>query len=251
MRLDYKTMAKKSSGASAAREAARLAAAGKKRKEGDSAPVARQRRLIGFTGIVVLIVILGVGLVVFARIGRDVSARPRQNEDHWHSAYGVWDCAGNGGLGEFLPAFQSTNDPVGIHSHQDGVIHVHPWYERASSKNAKLLHFYEAMGIEVTEEAIVLDNGRRLEAGVECDGKPSIITVHRWRDINSLNRDSVVYEEDLGDIRFLQQGEAFVIARAPDGADVPTPPQLHIDATFGATPGLQSRVPDDVDLDNG
>ena len=240
-------MAKKSTGAAAAKEAARVASEGRNSKEGRTG--GGRRKILSFSTLVVVILVLGTLLVVFARITRDVSAQPRQNEDHWHSAYGVWDCAANNGTGAFMPPFQSTDDDVGIHSHQDGVIHIHPWFDSASGRSATLEHFFEAMRVSVSEEAIVLPNGTRLEAGVECDGKPSVITVRRWRDLNNLNRDSVVYEEKFNNVRFINTGEAFVISRAASGSDVPTPPNAHVNSALQSTPGLQSRPPLEAEAD--
>lgn len=241
-------MNKKSSGASAAQDIARVAATGKQGKESTSAGGSR-RRIFRFSSIVVAVLILGVGLVTAAKLTRDFLPRPRQNDDHWHSAYGTWDCAANGGVGAFEPGFTSTNDPVGIHSHSDETIHVHPWFERASGNDATMSHFFEAMGVEVAPEAITMPDGRVLAAGVECGGEPSIITVRRWRDLNSLERDPIIYTENFGDIRFFDSGEAFVIARAPEGADVPPPRQSAIDGAKASSPDLISRPPIPLDTE--
>lgn len=165
---------------------------------------------------------------------------PRVNEDHWHAGYAVWDCATNRGFGGFYLSFSSTNDPLGIHSHGDGVIHIHPWDESASGENATMSHFFEAVGVQVTPEAIVMPSGKILASGAECAGKPSIITVRRWRDINSLERDPIVYTENFGDIRFWATGEVFIIARAPVGVDLVPPPGV-LENTYNSTEGLIER----------
>ena len=232
-------MAKKSktSAIEAAREAARVAAAGRQKK--DSSKDSGRRFKVSFGTMVSVIIVLGIVLVAYSYSVRDVAARPRQNEDHWHSAYGVYDCASE----NFLAPFQSQNDPLGIHSHQDGVMHIHPWFDRSSGRNATLGHFLDAMGASVTEEAITLPGGRELAAGEECGGKPSKIMVLLWRDINNLGRQAVVHTKDFHDIRFTEDGQAYTIARAVDSDDVMHPPLDHITSALGSSPHLQSRSP--------
>ena len=90
----------------------------------------RERREIVFPLALAMVVILGVALVVFARSSRAPASAPRVGNDHWHSAYAIFDCD------RFLPAFTSAADPDGIHSHQDGVVHVHPWNSSAAGEQA-------------------------------------------------------------------------------------------------------------------
>jgi len=62
--------------------------------------------------------------------------------DHWHSAFGVYAC------GEFT-APENPNDPRGIHTHGDGLIHTHPFEDAAAGENATLGVFFEAVGIDL------------------------------------------------------------------------------------------------------
>lgn len=178
-----------------------------------------------FPALVVLIIVAGTALVAFAYTTRDVQARPVQNEDHWHSPYALWDCAEGEG-GDFLPHFTSTDDALGIHSHDDAIIHIHPYFEAASGENATLEDFMTAMRAEISDDAITLDDGRVLGEDVTCDGEPAIIQVHRWEFASSVDEAPEVFTEDMGDIRFLNNGEAWIIARAPEGAELPPPPSI-------------------------
>ena len=223
-----------------------------------------RRPSLGFPAIIAIIVVLGVALVAFAANNRETAARPRQNEDHWHSPYAVWDCV-NGGTADdpiFEPVFDSSRDEEGIHSHQDGVIHIHPFFDRTAGRNAQVKAFFREMGAEISEEAIVMPGGIELGieeertivddegnpildengnvqteiAPVECDGDPVIIQVARWRRSSQLERDPVIYTEDLEDVRFLADQEAFVFARAPEGADIPPPPEDRVDLGRNLSP---------------
>ena len=58
--------------------------------------------------------------------------------DHWHSAWGVYVCD------KFVKLPEPTgNDPVGIHTHGDGLIHTHPFSEKAAGKIAIMARFFE------------------------------------------------------------------------------------------------------------
>lgn len=191
---------------------------------------------MGFPLVILTIFVLGSLLVAYAYNGRDKELRPRQLDDHWHSPYLVYDCVaaqeeGNDG---FLPPFTSTRDERGVHSHSDGVIHIHPFVSTTAGRNANFNAFFSEMGLGgieagISEDAIVLGDGTRLEAGVDCGGEPAIIQIARWRRLTQLDRDPVIYTDNLGEVRFLADGEAFTMARAPEGAELPPPPQERID----------------------
>lgn len=223
-----------------------------------------RRPRLGFPAIIAIIVVLGSALVAFAATNRETAARPRQNEDHWHSPYAVWDCV-NGATADdpiFEPPFQSSRDEEGIHSHQDGVIHIHPFFDRTAGRNAQVRAFMREMGGRITEDAIEMPDGRIFgveeertivdeegnpvldedgneqteTAPVECDGEPVIIQVARWHRSSQLDRDPVIYTEDLESVRFFADQEAFVFARAPEGADIPPPPEDRVTLGRGLSP---------------
>ena len=113
----------------------------------------RSRPAWGFPALIALICLLGIGVVVYARSTRDALAEPVQNLDHWHAVYGVYNCNATGeGDAKFLPGFLSTQDDTGIHSHGDGVMHIHPFFELSSGDNAQVRHWMSEMNIEITPE---------------------------------------------------------------------------------------------------
>ena len=210
--------------ASSAKKVARAARAGA--TTGPS-----ERREIGFPALVAAIIVVGLVLVVWARTTRDAQPEPTL-QDHWHSAYGVYDCVS----GSFLPQFESEFDPEGIHSHGDSLIHIHPFSDGVTGKKAVLGVFMDAMGAAFTGDGIELPGDQLLATGVECDGEPAVIQVARWTNgIVAEGEPDEIILEDFDDIRFLANGEAFTIARAPIGANIPVP--LSLDA-LAATVGL-------------
>jgi hypothetical protein len=102
----------------------------------------------GFIGV---IVVLGTIGIVFSKSQQDATADdtpPRaagegQAGDHWHAAIGFNFC------GQFQPDIADEADPLGIHTHADGVVHIHPFRQASAGRNATLGVFFEAVNAEV------------------------------------------------------------------------------------------------------
>ena len=215
---------------------------------------ARERREIAFPLALAVVVILGVALVVFARSSRTPAAAPRVGNDHWHSAYAIYDCD------RFLPAFTSAADPDGIHSHQDGVVHIHPWNSSAAGDRADLDVFFEAMGARITDDEISGPGIGVLEAGSDCNGEPTVIRAVRFTQIDpttigtastltELYEATDTYTDDFGDVRLLGDLEAFTFARVPAGADIPPPPEDRLQTALGASAGNLISTGPETELD--
>ena len=217
---------------------------------------ARERRELGFPLMLAAVMVLGLALVFVARSSRAPAEAPRVSHDHWHSAYAISDCD------RFLPAFTSRADPDGIHSHQDGVIHIHPWNSSASGDDADLDVFFESMGARVTDQEISGPGIDDLEAGSDCNGEPTEIRSVRFSRITvdpdadePISGLSDVYEaveeftDDFGDMRLLEDLEAFTFARVPAGAEVPPPPEDRLQTALRASVGnlVSSGPQTDVD----
>ena len=221
---------------------------------------ARERRELGFPLALAAVVILGVALVVFARSSRTPAEAPRVGNDHWHSAYAIYDCD------RFLPAFTSAADPDGIHSHQDGVVHIHPWNSSAAGDRADLDVFFEAMGARITDDEISGPGIGVLEAGTDCNGESTVIRAVRFTRIDPSDPDapraddpatrltdvfevSEEFTDDFGDVRLLGDLEAFTFARVPAGAEIPPPPEDRLQLAFEASAGNQVSTGPRTDLD--
>ena len=215
--------------------------------------VGQQRRLIGFPAVVVLIILIGIGVVAVARTQRDAEAHPGLS-DHWHSAYGVWDCTDGDG-GAFQPVFEGrTNsqgypyDPEGIHSHADGLIHVHPFTANAAGEDAVMAKFFEAMFVKMDVNGITAaEFGVISAADAVCGGQPAVMQIVRWSSALTAvaaEPDERIYE-DFGDVRFKNDGEAFTIALAPRDAVVPLPP------TVNELPGVSPSLVADLSQPEG
>jgi uncharacterized integral membrane protein len=207
------------------------ASSAKKIKRVQQAGVSRapgQRRNLGYPALVGGIVIVGLVLVFFARNQREAQATesPVANQDHWHAAIGIDIC------GEFEenPADDGP-DSKGIHTHQDGLIHIHPFVAGAAGDKATLSVFADQIGLEVTDHSITLPNGKSYVNGEDCtdeDGKKTEgrVALYVWPPQATEATDPDVVTKDIAGVRFTENGQAFVLAFVPKGTDVPLPPSI-------------------------
>ncbi len=170
---------------------------------------------MGFPIAVALVVILGSLLVGWARTDREATSAPRVG-DHWHSAYDIYVCDG------YRSKVVLETDPNGIHSHGDGLLHIHPFNKLASGSDATLGEFFSAFGGRIDDSSLVLDTGEELVEGADCGGQPMVLKVARF-DADDMERDPEIVTEDLEGVRFLKNREAFTIAMVPADVDPPAP----------------------------
>lgn len=227
--------------ASSAKKVARAARAGGSRRPG-------QPRALGFPLVIAALAVLGLGLVVYARSAREAQAEPTVGQ-HWHSAYGINVC------GEWQPNLNDVGeDLLGIHTHGDGLIHIHPTGSDAAGANATLSHFFDQVGVDVKGEQITFPGGTQLRSRKNrCDGKRGVLQVARWasaEDADDGKEPAEVHtagDEAIEKMRFHNDGEAFTVAFLADGSKIP-PPQS-TEALSGvsdapqAPPGAGGPVP--------
>ncbi len=211
-----------------------------------------------FPVVVTVIIVLGLALVVYARQSRpsvDASGAPQQS-DHWHHAYGFYLCdtwfklegdAEQPGTDDFTQ-YQRT----GIHSHEDGLIHWHPFSSAAVGSNATLSVFLDTYGVELTnskltfpenqepaireqfaaadpanEELVARENVLEWEDGDACpvDGSDenAELKVVVWNNFTDTD-DGTTYIADFDNIRLDQDQMVVAIAFVPDDTDISMPP---------------------------
>lgn len=211
---------------SSAKKVARVAAS-----SGSSSTPNKSARWL-FPAAIVAIVALGVGAVVYARSRNeglgDNSTKPRAQlsqgtpSDHWHAAFAINVC------GKELDALEDTQDDVlGIHTHGDGLAHVHPFSTRAAGKQATLGRYFDMTGLTVTDDGFKLANGKVYKEGVTtCDGKPAEVVMGYWPvALEAATKDpSKIITEDFASTRFAKDKVAFTLAVVPKGSrDIPPP----------------------------
>jgi hypothetical protein len=197
-----------------------------------------------FPAIVVVVVIVMLALVVYARASRPTDGSgPPQLGDHWHAAYGFYVCDDTGAA--FLPNLQGNKEEqtvdsagntvyanrdfrlTGIHSHDDGVIHYHPYTSRATGNRARLGVFLDVYDVKLTDTVLELpaeQGGQKFDTeSYKCGGEDTQIRVRVWNSFADPG-DYRDYVTDFRNIRIDRNGMAFTIAVVPKGKDIPQPP---------------------------
>lgn len=229
--------------ASSAKKVARLAQKGKGRK-------VRFQGGTLFPAVMVGVSIVGLALIVYSRASiPDRNVAPTI-EDHWHASYGFYACD------QWLPDLQGNKEEVdstgalvndefrrtGIHSHDDGVMHWHPYTSAATGRNAKLGVFLDVYGIKLSDSKMTFpedQGGAVYEEGVtkckDADGKEvdGQIAVYAFEAYNTPDEFST-YITNFGDIRLKQDSMAFAIVFAPVGERPGLPPSAKDLPTLGA-----------------
>jgi hypothetical protein len=216
--------------ASSSKKVARAAQTGGGRLAGPKRPY-------GFYGGIAVVVLIGLVLVLTSRDQRReefaLSAEtegPIANQDHWHAAYGVYLCD------NFSPQIEDQRDPQGIHTHADGIIHIHPFVRRAAGKNATLGKFFDAVRGDLSDTTIQIPGGEEYSEGDdECGGKPGQVVVKVNDKVVTTNvRDVKMNDRDLITIAFVAEGT---------GKDVPPPPSAPGLDNLSDVPQAQQQPP--------
>jgi len=198
-----------------------------------------------FPLIVAIVVVLGLSLVVYARQSRPAAdASPPTIDDHWHQAYGFYLCdtwvqlTGNkeDSAAPGFDEFQRT----GIHSHDDGIIHWHPFTSASVGRRAKLSLFMDVYGVQLDNDKLVFPEDQRSqlaepfqadgifeEGETKCtvDGKEedAELKVVVWDNFSDTD-DGTTYIADFDNIAVNQDAMVFSIAFVPADTAVGMPP---------------------------
>lgn len=168
--------------------------------------------------VLVLLAMAGCGRDTTVATGAEGTVVPGGVGDHWHTAFAVWDCD------RFLPPFADRGeDRKGVHSHVDGLIHLHPFTEEATGDEAVLGLFLDQVGIDTSSSELSLPGGRVLQAGADCDGQPGELVTLRWADVTASDPPQI--EDRAGRVP-LRDCSAVVLAFRAPGADVGLPPAV-------------------------
>jgi hypothetical protein len=207
-----------------------------------------------FPAAVLAVIIIGLFTIVYARQSRpDPGSFPPQVGDHWHAAYGIYVCD------TWLPKFTGNKEEVsidpntggeiyisddygltGIHSHDDGVIHYHPFSTRAVGKRARLGIFLDVYDIELNTDRLALPEEQGGDVydvdDFQCDGQDVEIKVVAWDSYTDTGK-GVTNITDLADVRITNDGMVFAVAVVPVGTEVSMPPWAAELPELGAVDG--------------
>lgn len=208
--------------------------------------------------------ILGLALIVYARqtLPAADSSEPTINQ-HWHAAYGFYLCDTwyqlQGNLEERDSQGQFTNVKFlqsGIHSHDDGVMHWHPYTSKAVGRNAVLGVFLDTYGVELTNDSIkfpannVLGSTDEYIAGeTKCNGEDAEVAVKVWKSFTDTDG-GTRYIANMDKIHIDNDGMVFAIYFTPRDADQTMPPWAKDLPQLGAVDTGQIRPEDLLQSDS-
>jgi hypothetical protein len=168
---------------------------------------------LGWNLAIGVIVILGIGGIVVSRTGSGTSGGAGlEIGDHWHAALGVnicgeWEPA----QPEFTSQFDNPSLYAGIHTHDDGIIHMEPQSSADTGANATVGNFAEFGGWDLGSDSFETWTGKAQRNGDTCpDGQAGTV---RWA-VNGKER-----EGDPGDLA-PGDGDVVVIAFIPDSVNI-------------------------------
>jgi hypothetical protein len=203
---------------------------------------ARGRGSLLWPSMLTLAVIVGTVLIFYSRAENQTSIDniPPQPGDHWHTAYGFFICD------HFLPPIADQSDPLGIHTHGEGVVHIHPAAAAASGAKATFGVFMDAVGGKVSRSEIKVPGQKTWKNGMKCGSKEGRVEARAWSEQRASATGRPV-REDPADYR-MHDRDQLVIAFVPEGTAIPRPPsapnldQLS-DVPSSSAPGATTTVP--------
>jgi hypothetical protein len=151
----------------------------------------------------------------------------------------VTDAQGN------VSAVNEDYGATGVHSHDDGVIHYHPFSGRAVGRRAKLSVFLDVYNVELDTDHLKLpaeQGGDEYSVDdYQCNGEDVEIKVVAWDTHTDTGKGST-YITDLADVRISQNNMVFAIVVAPPDKDIVMPPWAANLLELGAAD--QANVPE-------
>jgi hypothetical protein len=200
-----------------------------------------------FAAAIVAIVVLGLGVVVIARNtftdSQSNTDAPRANIndgkpfDHWHSAFAMNVCGK-----ELPPLAQPATDPLGIHTHGDGLIHIHPFTVNASGKHATMKKFWDLTNLKVTNDGFKDPATDKVYKAGEttCGGKPTELVMAFWKngETAASTKPDKFFTKDFNNVNYTDNLSAYTLALVVKGdRNVPAPSSAANIAQLGAADG--------------
>ena len=213
---------------SSAKKVARLAQKGKGKK-------VRFQGGTLFPTVMAAIVIVGTGLISYARQAPAASDVAPTTSDRWHIPFGIYHCDG------YLPDLAIDKQKAdtadenftkyGVFSREDGVIR---WYPQIASagKKAKLGLYLDTYGVKVTTKGITFpaEQNKGVSYAVDKDqckdksGKlvDAQVQVIAWPKAGE-DANSKRYITDFSNVRILNDEMAIAVAYVAPGTQIPLP----------------------------
>ena len=207
---------------SSAKKIARLAEASKNRK-------GRKVRMQGgslFPTMIFVIVVLGVGLIAYARQSQERVSALDTAKQTYYTAFGIYKCDA---FIENLPDATQLGQDIatvkpGAFIESPGVVRWEPQV-LSGERRAKLETIFELYGLKVTNDSIefpsTLNNGEKItEIDTKCGDKNATVQVVVWDTKAASSKVSIA---ELGNVRLTGNGMAITLAFVAKDVEVPQP----------------------------
>lgn len=185
-----------------------------------------------FLPVIFLVCVVGIGSVLFLANNRESNRAVAPlvpvpslgiEGDHWHQAFAIYACD------SFLPDIpQEIPSSEGIHTHGDGLLHIHPFSVSASGNNATIGAYFRATQATLTDSVYTPGpfeiGGRVLDEAEGCNGEPAELQLAVWDNAFSTDAPDRIITEDLANFQFAQDAASLVLAFVPAGTEIPPPP---------------------------
>lgn len=201
--------------ASSSKKIKRVQAAGATRSPG-------QRRELGFPAVIIGIIVVGLALTALAVMQRRDTEEVRPTvDDNWVAAYGTYIC------NEFIGNLPTVQEDAPVDLHADGLLHIHPTDETNAGENAVFGLYLTSSGMSIDPSgALTLPDGTTYADGDDCDGEPGRVALYQWPPQAGENTDPRIITNNIAGTRFTEDGQSYVLAFAPQGAEVALPPSV-------------------------
>ena len=200
-----------------------------------------------FPLVVAIVVVLGIGLVIYARQSRpDAGASAPTVDDHWHHAYGFYLCdtwvqlTGDAEEADAEGNLLNTDyRRTGVHSHEDGAIHWHAFSSAATGSRANLGVFLDVYDVDLSDSKLQFpeeqlgilpyeqETGLFEEGETKCvvdgDEEDAELQAVVWSNFSD-DDDGTTFIADFNNIRLDSDAMVVSIAFVPSGTDVGKPP---------------------------
>jgi hypothetical protein len=207
---------------------------------------------------IAITLVLGLALIVYARQSLPAAdATPPTVDDHWHATYGFFLCDEWFELGGDLDETNSQGNLVntrylasGVHSHDDGLIHWHPFSSVSVGKRAQLGVFFRSYGVEMSNDTLRFPDDNIPPSGIQefiegetkCGTEDGELSIKVWNTFTSTESDAT-YIANFNEIQLKQDGMVFGIYYTAREANRPKPPKASQQPELGAAdagPGVNT-----------
>jgi hypothetical protein len=224
-----------------------------KRKRAAVRSAKRSRNNTWWYGLTAIVIIAGIALIVYTQATKpaDVGpfladqSNPTKKDTHWHAALGVYDCdhwmgdTPGTGIWNWPAATPSgtparadnTNVYAGMHSHDDGIIHMEPLVSAEAGRSATVGLYFQYGGWKLSDTGYSF-LGTTVKNGDKCGGKAATLQweVGKW-DGDTTGKTKQKYTVESGNpAKYkLFDGDLVVIAFLPQGkslASIGDPPSV-------------------------